>query len=239
VVAAGEYADETGLIVSVDSKPAYPSVHNGWVKLGKTLGKINGFKIRQIERHVEKPKSPVAKKLFKEGGWLINTGYRVWKSDMMLSYYQQYQPEMYKGLMKITDSWGTKNQKKVLKSEYKKFISESIEYGIFEKLPSNVRGTIAADMGWEDVGISWELFYQGLKTKSKDNVVEGGADTELIDAKNNLIIAPKGKVVGLIGVQNLVVIDTPDGLLVCNMNDTQKVKDLYTSLEKNYEEYTT
>ena len=120
VQAAGEYAEKTGLIVSVDSKPSFATVHNGWVKLGKTIDHINGFKIVELKRHVEKPKEPLANKLFKEGGWLINTGYRVWKTDVMLDYYKRFQPAMHDGLEKIAKAWGTKQQKRVLEREYHK-----------------------------------------------------------------------------------------------------------------------
>jgi mannose-1-phosphate guanylyltransferase len=237
VEAAGEYASKTGLIVSVDSMPEYPSIHNGWVKIGKTLERINGFEIKQIEKHKEKPKAAAAKKLYLQGGWLINTGYRVWKTDIMLNHYKNIHPEMYKGLEKIAKFWGTKKQKKVLKSEYRKFISESIEYGIFEKLPGNVRATIAANMGWEDIGISWELFHKSLNSSKQKNVIEGGADSQLINSDNNLIIGPRGKMIALIGLSNIAVVDTPDGLLVCNLNETEKVKDLYKNLESNHKEY--
>lgn len=237
VVAAGEFAEETGLIVSVDSKPEYASVHNGWVKLGKKIGKVNGFKIVEIERHVEKPKQDIAGRLFKSGDWLINTGYRVWKTDTMLDHYKMYQPSMYEGLQKIADAWGTKNQSKVLKTEYHKFENDSIEYGIFEKLPGNVRATIAADMGWEDIGISWELYYNSLKTPKNTTVVQGGVDTTFIDSENNLVFGPSGKMIALIGVNDLAVIDTPDGLLICSVSLTQKVKDLYKKLESYNKEY--
>lgn len=237
VVAAGEYAARTGLIVSVDSKPSYPSVHNGWVKLGKKLGKINGFEIIEIEKHVEKPDKNFAERLYKEGGWLINTGYRVWKTDVMLNHYKKLQPEMYDGLMKITEAWGTKNQESVLRKEYHNFKKDSVEYGIFEKLPRNVRATIAADMGWEDVGISWELFYKSLITPKRKTIIEGGADTELIDSENNLIIGPNGKLIAVIGLSGIAVVDTSDGLLVCKLDETQKVKDLFQVLEKEKPKY--
>jgi mannose-1-phosphate guanylyltransferase len=238
VSAAGEFAEKTGLIVSVDSKPSYPSVHNGWVKLGKKLGKINGFNIVQIEKHIEKPEKELAEKLYKDGNYLINTGYRVWKADTMMGYYKEFQPEMYEGLMKIVKAWGTRDHHKVLKTEYHKFIKESIEYGIFEKLPGDVRATIAADMGWEDVGISWELFYKSLVTPKKSNVIEGGVETILIDSEKNLIVGPKGKMISVIGLSDIAVIDTTDGLLVCRLDQTQKVKDLYKELEKDHREYT-
>jgi mannose-1-phosphate guanylyltransferase len=238
VAAAGEYAGKTGLIVSVDSKPSYPSVHNGWVKLGKKLAKVGDFEVVEIEKHIEKPKAEIAEKLFKSGDWLINTGYRVWKTDVMLSYYKEFQPEMYLGLLKISQAWGTGEQERVLKEEYSKFKKDSIEYGIFEKLPGNVRATIAADMGWEDIGISWELFYKSLITPKERTIIEGGADTEFVDSKDNLVMGPKGKMIVVIGVTNVAIIDTKDGLLVCNLNESEKVKDVYKKLEQYHKKYT-
>lgn len=238
ISAAGEFAEKTGLIVSVDSKPAFPSVHNGWVKIGKTLETINGFDIVQLEKHIEKPDELLAEKLYKSGKWIINTGYRVWKTDVMLGYYRKYQTAMYDGLMKISESWGTNKQKQVLEKEYHNFVKDSVEYGIFEKLPGNVRATISADMGWEDVGISWEYFYKSLVTPKQKTVVEGGVDTTFIDSKNNLVIGSKGKMISIIGLSDLAVIDTPDGLLICRLDQTHKVKTLYEKLEHFYKEYT-
>lgn len=237
VAVAGEYADKTGLIVSVDSKPTYPSVHQGWVKMGDTLETVNEFQIKQLVKQIEKPKVEIAEKLLKSGDWLLNTGYRVWKADVMLEYYRQYQPAMYKGLQKIVDAWGTKSQEEVLKNEYHDFVKQSIEYGIFEKLPGNVRATIAADMGWEDIGISWEEYYKALITPKMQTVVEGGAEAQFIDSKNNLVYGPKNKMVGVIGLSNVAVVDTPNGLLVCKLDETQKVKDLYAYLKRYHKKY--
>ena len=155
----------------------------------------------------------------------------------MLDYYRQFQPSMYRGLMKIADVWGTKKQIAVLKKEYKDFIQTSIDLGILEKLPSNVVATIEADMGWEDIGISWETFYRALATKKQKNVIEGGVDTEFIDSDENLVFGSKGKMIGLIGVSNLIVIDTSDGLLICKLDQSHKVKDLYKKLERYHKEY--
>lgn len=237
VLAAGSYADKTGLIVSVDSKPEFPSVHHGWVKLGKVIAKENGFKIMQIKKHIEKPDQKLAKKLFEEGDWLINTGYRIWNTKVMLSYYKKFHPAMYQGLVKIADAWGTKKQDEVLKREYHNFKKDSVEYGIFEKLEENARATIPVDMGWEDAGISWEVFYKSFITSKKKTVIEGGADVELMDSDRNFIYGRKGKIIALIGIKDLVVVDTPDALLVCSLDKTQKVKDLYNKLKRYKKEY--
>ncbi len=238
VGAAGEYTKETGLAVSIDSKPEFPSVNNGWVKKGKYLGHINGSKIFQLEKQVEKPDLAVAKKLFAAGTWLIHTGYKVWDTEKLLRYFSEYQNEMYEGLMKIIKVWGTSGGKKVLRHEYSKFLKTSIDYGIFEKLPGDSVVTMEANMGWEDVGISWETFYRSLVTPKNSTVEEGGADTLYLDAEKNLVIGPKGKMISLIGVSDLAVIDTSDGLLVCKLSETQKVKSLYEKMERYYKEYT-
>ena len=237
IVAAGEYAKETGKIVSIDSKPKFASVHNGWVKMGKKLENIHGFDIQEIEKHIEKPEKKVADKLFESEDWLINTGYRIWDTNVMLNYYKQYQPKMHAGLEKIIRAWGTKNHDVVLKKEYSKFEKDSIEYGIFEKLPSDVRATISLDMGWEDPGISWEFYHKALAEHAKKTIVQGGSEHIAIDADNNLIVGQHGKMISIIGLSNIAVVDTPDGLLVCKLTDTQKVKDLYAKLEEEHKEY--
>src|SRR3989344_4442990 len=198
LAAAGEYTQKTGLAVSIDSKPAFPSVHNGWVKKGKSLGKVNGSKVFQLEKQVEKPKESIAKKLFASGEWLIHTGYKVWNTEKLLGYFKEFQPSVYEGLVKIADAWDTPRQSKVLKREYSEFTKTSIDYGIFEKLPSDSVVTVEADMGWEDVGISWETYYKGLITPKKSIVEEGGADTQYLDADKNLVIGPKGKMIAVI-----------------------------------------
>lgn len=238
VEAAGEYTQETGITVSIDSKPEFASVHNGWVKKGKKLSEVSGFNILEQEKHWEKPEKKDAERLYKSGEWLIHTGYKVWNTKILFGYFQKFQPEMFDGLNKIADAWETKNQTKVLAHEYAKFKETSMDYGILEKLPHHAVATIEADMAWEDIGISWETYYKSLITPKNNKVEEGGADVEYIDSERSLVIGQKSKMIALIGVSDIAVIDTPDGLLVCKIDETQKVKDLYKILEKKYIEYT-
>jgi len=231
VKAAGEYAKETGLIVSVDEEPRYPSIHNGWVKLGESIDEFQGQRIVKILKHFEKPDEETAKRFFRDGGYLLNTGYRAWKTDAMLSYYKQYVPQMYSGLARIMDAIGTREEKTVLYQEYHKFEKESVEIGIFEKLPGDKRVTIPVNVGWEDAG-TWELFYKALITQKRTTVIEGEVETEFIDAERNLVIGDKGNMIAVIGLSDIVVIDTHDALLVCKMDATAKVKEIFKILEK-------
>lgn len=235
--AAGEFTRESGIGVSIDSTPDFPSVNNGWIKKGESLGELGKSNYFKLEKQVEKPELAIAKKLFVSGGWLIHTGYKVWNVEKLIGYFKEFQPEMFKGLTKIVDSIGTKLYETELYREYHKFPKTSIDYGILEKMPSDSFVTVEADMGWEDVGISWETFYRGLVNGKSNNVVEGGIETEYVDSDNNLVIGPRNKVVGIVGLSDIVVIDTYDGLLVCKLSESQRVKELYEKLEKDKPEY--
>jgi mannose-1-phosphate guanylyltransferase len=233
---AGEYAGESGKIVSVNEKPKYPSVHHGWVKLGKTITEYKGQKIVRIIKHFEKPDLKTAKKFFLDGNYLINTGYRAWRTDVMLGYFKKFAPEIYQGLMKIAGRLGEKDFSEFLAREYHKFPKDSIETGIFEKLPEDAQANIPVQVGWEDSG-TWELLYRALRVNEDENVLEGGPILEHLDSSGNLIIGQKGKMIGIIGLKNMVIIDTKDGLLVCDMGKTDKVKELFKILEKSNPKY--
>ena len=218
VKAAGEYTQRTGVSVSLNERPTYASVHNGWVEYGEKAGEEGGYEIFRITRHIEKPDQKTADEFFKKDNLLIHTGYASWKSDLLLGYYQQYSPATYESLVKIMDSWGTEKYEEVLNTEYHKIDKDSVEYGLFEKLPDDLRLTMATETEWEDAG-TWQLFYKAMIEKGQDSVIEGE------------------KMISLVGMKNVVVIDTHGALLVCNMDETAKVKEMFKKLEEEDPEF--
>lgn len=236
IKAASEYTLRTGVSVSLNEKPTYPSIHNGWVEYGEQVGEESGFPVYKIIRHLEKPDQDTADKIFKEPNYLIHTGYASWRSDLMLSYFKDYAPNVYQGLEKIMNAWGTDKQDEVLKDEYSKFEKASVDYGLFEKLPTDLRLTMATDTGWEDAG-TWELFYKAMVEPNEENVIEGEVKTKFIDSSGNLVIGEGEKMIALVGLKNIGVIDTHGALLVCDISQTAKVKDLFKKLEEENPEF--
>ncbi|OGM61285.1 hypothetical protein A3A52_03680 [Candidatus Woesebacteria bacterium RIFCSPLOWO2_01_FULL_39_14] len=234
--AAMEYTARTGTSVSLNEKPTYPTIHNGWVEFGEKVGEESGFPVYKIVRHIEKPDEATANDLFKKDNYLIHTGYATWRSDLMLSYYKEYSPATHEGLVKIMDAWGTEKYEEVLKTEYAKFEKVSVEYGLFEKLPIDLRLTMATETEWEDAG-TWELFYKAMIEPNEENVIEGEVKTKFIDSSGVLIIGEGEKMIAIVGLKNVVVVDTHGALLVCNMSDTAKVKDLFKKLEEENPEF--
>ncbi len=236
VKAAGKYTAETGRPVSVNEKPTFASVHNGWLEQGEKVAHQDGFTLSTIERHIEKPDEKTAKRFLKSDKFLIHTGYGAWRSDQMLGYYEKYRPLEYKGLLKIMDAWGTRNYKEILSDEYHKFEKISVEYGLFEHLPSDLRLNISIASGWEDAG-TWQLFYDAMLEKGENSVVEGDINVIQLDSMKNLIIGSEKKVISVIGLKNIAIIDTKDALLVCDLDSTQKVKEVFKILEEKHPDY--
>jgi mannose-1-phosphate guanylyltransferase len=236
VKAASTYTEKTGVSVSINEKPTYPSIHNGWVQFGEKVGEENGFSVFKILRHIEKPDEETAKKFFNDQSYLIHTGYASWRSDLMLSYYKDYAPNIYEGLKKIMDAWNSERFDEILKTEYAKFDKVSVDYGLFEKLPNDLRLTMAVETDWKDAG-TWELFYKAMLEKGQDNVIEGDIKVENIDSTGNLIIGEGEKMISIVGLKNIAVIDTHGALMVCNLDATAKVKDLFKKLEEENPEF--
>jgi mannose-1-phosphate guanylyltransferase len=236
VKAAGEFTQKTGKPTSINEKPTFPSVYNGWLKIGKKVGREGKYSVFEILKHVEKPDLETAKKYLKSDRYLIHTGYGAWKSDSLLGYYKKYCPEVYRGLSKIMAAWGTSAQERVLRNEYSKFEKVSIDNGLFEKLPRNLRVTIPVATGWEDAG-TWALFYDAIVEKGEKNVIEGAISTEFLESEGNLIVGNAEKLISVIGLNNIVVIDTEDALMVCDKRKTDQVKALFKIIEEKYPKY--
>ena len=224
---AAQLAQENRLIVHVDTPPSYPSVHNGWIKIGKVVKTINGHKIYEFIRQVEKPNEETAKRFFKSKDYLIHVGYMATRPGLLLDYYKTYAPGAYAILEKIMPAIDTPRFQSVLKDEYPKFEKVSVDYGLFEKLPPKSQWELPVNMGWVDVG-TWELLYHGLPKDKDGNVVFG--KVELLDTKNSLIICKDEGVIGAVGLDGMIVVDTDEGLLVCPLNRAPKVKQLYEAL---------
>lgn len=223
------------VLVKIDAKPTYPSTANGWVKIGKVIGEIGGYKVYEFIKHIEKPDLERAKRLFTDKRFLINTGYSVWRTSVLLKFYKKYAPECYSHLMKIKQAMGAKDEKKILKKEYHHIEKTSVDYGLFEKLHPGDQLVIPADIGWYDCG-TWYLLYEALAIGKRQNITK--EDVEYMDSQGNLVYIPKKKIAAIIGVDNLVVVDTKDGLLVCHRSRTEDVKKFYNLLkEKKKIEY--
>ncbi len=202
-------------LVTVGIKPTRPETGYGYLKIAK----VKSVPLR-VEQFVEKPSLKKAQKFLSSGSYLWNAGIFVWEVSVVMEKIEQFLPEIYNGLK------GAKAN--TFESVWRKLPSISIDYGILEKA-DNIVTVPAADMGWSDVG-SWEALYQVSKKDKQRNVIQG--DVINIDGEGNFILSSK-RLVATIGLKDLIVIDTPDALLVCRKDLSQRVKEIVGILQNN------
>lgn len=208
-------------LVTFGIVPTRPETGYGYLKTKKASG------ILRVERFIEKPDLARAKDFVARKDFLWNSGMFVWKTQTILEAFRKYLPSIYASQRELVGARGN-----MLKT-WPKLPAISIDYGILERA-DNV-AAVAADIGWSDLG-SWESLAEILARDKKGNSVKGNAVT--LDCRGSLVLA-KGslrgggrRLVAAIGLENMLVIDTPDALLVCPKHRSQDVKKLVEIFKK-------
>lgn len=226
VKTAEKIAEHDDVIVNVDAKPTFPNVTLGYMEMGKMIKEVDGFPVYQYIRQIEKPELNKAKEFVRSYRYLWHTGYAVFKSNLMLDLYQKYSPEVYEILKNIIQEG--KNTEKV-KELYSKIPKASIDLAIYEKIKDGKIVEIPADLGWNDIG-AWNVLKDELAENGKALVVKGeNYDIGSIDCL--IYELTQGKIVATVGCENLIIVDTPDALLVCPKYKSQEVKKIVERLK--------
>lgn len=233
--AAVALAVRHGNLVTIGIRPDYPETGYGYIMKGKAIAGPGAASTYQVSKFTEKPTEAVAKKLIRQGS-LWNSGIFVWKAATLLELLNRYQPEIGARLGAINEasngkSLGNPNPKlrAVIAREYKKMPSVSIDYAVLEKAGAEGKVlTVEADFGWSDVG-SWAAVHRMMHKDAQGNA--GNGRWLQLGAKNCLIHSPDRLVV-LLGIDNAVVVDTPDALLVGDLSRSQEVRELVDELQR-------
>lgn len=224
---AHRLAEEKNLTVQINVRPTFPSTALGYVEVGEPAYPEYDSNIWTFVRQVEKPDAKTAKEFLASVNYLWHSGYRVWDLATLFDLYKKHVPEAYRALMTIKDSIGTDHESEVVEREYAGIIKKSIDYTIFEHMDEAGQAVIAADLGWNDIG-TWEVLYNELAGQEGDNVVQGEA--VLRETTGSLIYAPEGKVVAVLGMDDVIVVDTKDALLVMPKERASEVKQIVEQL---------
>lgn len=214
IAGAGSLASKT--LVTFGIVPRSPHTGYGYIKPGEKLGA--GYRALEFR---EKPASVQAKKYVKEG-CLWNSGMFLFDTEVFFSELKTHAPEVFNAFEAIDD----------LNTIYDSVPSISIDYGIMEK--SSRVAVVRLDGKWSDLG-NFDAMYDELEKDGSGNVIYG-CDHVLLDSADNLIYSKPKKLVSLIDLSGMVVVDTPDALLVCPRSSSQKVKEVVSLLKKKNDE---
>ncbi|MEN8163755.1 MAG: mannose-1-phosphate guanylyltransferase [Acidobacteriota bacterium] len=223
--AGAGHVEEKGGLLTFGLRPTGPETGFGYLQVGEVCRTIDGYQVHALSRFVEKPDSVTAQSYLDQGDFLWNSGMFAWKAEDLLAEIDRQLPLLGQGLRRIGDAQGTGDQEAVLAEVYPHLPRVSVDFGIMEG--AAVRWTVPVSFPWSDVG-SWPALREVLPSDDAGNVSRGR--TVVLDGSHNVIVS-EGPVVSLIGVEDLVVVATPDAVMVVPVDQAQKVKAVVEELE--------
>lgn len=227
--AAADLARE-GAIITLGISPTRPETGYGYIQTAVKKGQSLDHPYFVAERFVEKPNLETALEYLSKGNYLWNSGIFIFTARTILSEFEICMPALYEGLKEIEKAIGTPDYDAVVERVYGQIQSVSIDYGVMERTTRPIY-VFKAEFGWSDVG-SWESLYELRSSEydSNGNLLLG--ETKVVESKRNLVYSSSGRKIALLGVDGLVVVDTPDTLLVADINRSQDVKQFPEMLKR-------
>ena len=208
------------ILVTIGIKPSYPSTAYGYIQYDPGSKNKNGYHVKTF---AEKPHETLAKRFIKSGDFLWNAGIFVWGVKSLLLSLEKFMPELHDAIKKI----GVRIEKSDSFDDiWEDILPESIDYGLMEK--ANNIFVIPAEFEWNDLG-SWDALYDIFSKKENDNVIRGLGT--VLEGKNNFIQSTD-RFTAVIGIDDIVVVNTDDATLIVPRNKVEKVKDLVVWLDK-------
>lgn len=220
-----------GKIVTFGIKPDAPETGFGYIESNqqKPIALKNETPGYEVYRFVEKPDLATAKEYVASGKFFWNAGMFCFTPESLLKEMALHSPEILKTakscLKSSTEQATDLSQIELDPSTFQKVPSDSIDYAVMEK-SSNV-AVVPCDIGWSDIG-AWDAMSQLTEADDNGNRVDGDA---IINSSTNCYINSRDRLVTLVGLEDVIVVDTPDALLVADKNNVQKVKEVFNTLK--------
>ena len=219
-----EAAAREGWLVLLGVAPDGPHSGYGYISRGDEIGEG----LHTVEAFFEKPDSRTAQGYLESGKYLWNSGMFVFGARRYLEELQKHNPQMYECCLKTHSNLQRDLDFARLPSKYFEGCpADSIDYAVLEK--TSIAAVVALDAGWSDVG-SWSELWKTGAQDQQGNVTSG--DVLTVDARDTYIHSSNA-LVSAVGVENLVIVQTPDALLVADRKKVDKVRDVVAWLKKN------
>lgn len=193
--------------------PSYPHTGYGYIRPSDQVG--TGYKVSAF---IEKPMLEDAKRLISDG-CLWNSGMFLFSTNLFFSELEKREPEIFRVFTHIDN----------LEDAYKVLQPVSVDYGMMEK--SDCVAVVKLDDKWSDLG-NFDAIYDEFEKDSSNNAIRY-CDKAVINSTNNLVYSRPNKLVSLIDINNMIIVDTPDALLICPRSSNQKVKEVVAQLKAN------
>ena len=218
----------TGPVVTIGIEPTFASTAFGYIEAGPALAVDGAPSARRVTSFVEKPDAQVAAGYLAHGGYRWNAGMFVARADVLLGELAKHRPQLHAGLLDLAAAWGTPQRDQALAAIWPGLEKVAIDYAVAE--PAAAAGEVAmipAEFGWDDIGD-----FASLADLLPDDTHEGRVrvlgETEhvVVQDSEGVVVATSGRLVAVLGLDDVIIVDTPDALLVTTRKHVQDVKSM-------------
>ena len=218
-----------GYLTTVGIRPGHAEVRFGYLKLGP----VAAGQARMVAEFKEKPSLQLAASYVESGEYLWNAGIFVFGVDAFLAELARQRPQLNDGIARIADAWDSPARDATLAEIWPGLEKISVDYGVLEGAAAAGKvATVPADMPWSDVG-DFDSLGESLPTDESGNLlIAGQAEIIARDVKDAVIVSTTDRVVAVVGLDDVVVVDTADATLVCARSRAQEVKQIVEELRE-------
>ena len=216
----------TGKIVTIGITPTEPSSAFGYIHASESLGIEGAPNAHAVDTFVEKPNTATAQKYLDSGEYTWNAGMFVAPAALMLKHLEANEPELYAGIMEIANAWDTPERESVMDRVWETLPKTAIDYAVAEHAAA--AGDVAMVPGsfsWDDVGDFDAVARLNTEKSGEELTILGEKDNVINHGCSGIVVANTERKISIIGLDDIVVVDTPDALLVAPRSKAQAVKD--------------
>ncbi len=216
-------------LISIGIVPTMPHTGLGYIKRGDEFQQVNGQTVYKVGKFVEKPDLETAKEFVASGHYFWNANLYTWQASSIKAALAKHAPQVHAGLEKVDAAIGSGTELQVLEEVYGQAEDTQIDKGVSEKADNLLM--IEGNFGWDDIG-DWNVLYKILAKSKGDNVVLGNKENVMALDTSGSLIHTDGRLIATIGLTDVVIIDTPNALLVCSRDKAQDVKKIVEKLKE-------
>lgn len=228
VLRALECASQENWLITLGVKPTRPDTGYGYIQYGAKSTQ-SGFK--KVKTFTEKPNIELAKTFMQSGDFLWNAGIFIWSASAIIDSLSIYQAEMNDIFREGRPTYHTDKESKFIEGAFIRCVGISIDFAVMEKA-ENVH-VLPVDFGWSDLG-TWSSIYELSEKDYLGNVSSHQEGVVTYDTTNCMIRTMDNKLVIIKGLNNFIVVDTPDALMICPKDEEQSVKTIVADIKEKF-----
>ena len=228
---ATEAAQESGALVTIGIEPTYPATGYGYIQYDGDENEEDTLEAHPVRTFAEKPDQSTAERFIDSGDFLWNSGMFIWRADTILDQVETHLPDAHDAFEPVLEA-GDDVDADTLTQAFQNSPRISIDYGVMEQ--ADTVYVVPGSFEWNDVG-DWRAVYDLSDKNELGNVIKGNV---IMQDSSRCLVQAGDRLVVLVGIHDMVVVDTDDAVLVCNRESAQQVKQVVEYLHAHqFDEY--